>query len=554
MLVKLYVQNYALIKDLDVELENGLTIITGETGAGKSILLGALSLILGSRADTSVLLEKNEKCIVEGTFRIDEYDLSEFFKTNNLDYEPVTILRREINPAGKSRGFINDTPVTVNLLKEIGDRLIDIHSQHQTLMLHDNSFQLNVIDSFTGTTSLREEYKNSYNNYRRLKKEYETAKDKAEKNRADLDYFRFQLNQLNEAKLSEGEQEELEREQELLSHAEEIKLGLSSASVLFSSDSVSILTMLREAKVSLSKIKDYLPQGQEIVGRTESSYIELNDLAGEIEKLTASIDADPHRLAHVNDRLDLIYSLIQKHRVNTLHELLIKREEIIQLVNTIVTSDERMTELESLLSNETAVLKKLSEEISLRRKNILAEVESKITDLLKQLGMPNAKFRILLSHLGDFSPSGTDQIDFLFSANKQIEPENLAKIASGGELSRVMLSLKSLLTRNNNLPTIIFDEIDSGVSGEVADKVGQILAAMGKYMQVVNITHLPQVAARGTKHYHVYKDEAGDSTITRVKLLSPVERVTEVARLLSGSEITETAVRNAKELIKSARK
>jgi DNA repair protein RecN (Recombination protein N) len=553
MLIKLYVQNYALIKDLDVELENGLTIITGETGAGKSILLGALSLILGSRADTSVLLEKNEKCIVEGTFRINEYDLSEFFKTNNLDYEPVTILRREINPAGKSRGFINDTPVTVNLLKEIGERLIDIHSQHQTLMLHDNSFQLNVIDSFAGTTRLREEYKYSYDNYRKLKKEYDTARDNAGRDKADLDYYRFQLIQLDEAKLIEGEQEELEREQELLSHAEEIKLALSSTSGLFSSDTISILTLLREAKLNLSKIKDYLPQGEEITGRTESSYIELNDLADEIEKLAASIDADPHRLAKVNDRLDLIYTLIQKHRVNSLPELLLKREEISQRVKSIVTSDERMAELESLLVTGTAGLSKLSDEISARRKSILTEVEKKITDLLKQLGIPNAKFRIILTRLGDFTPAGTDQVDFLFSANKQIAPENLAKIASGGELSRVMLSLKSILTKNNNLPTIIFDEIDSGVSGEVADKVGQILAAMGKYMQVVNITHLPQVAARGTKHYHVYKDEEGDSTITKVKLLSPEERITEVARLLSGSEITETAVRNARELIKSAR-
>ncbi len=553
MLVKLYVQNYALIKDLDIELENGLTIITGETGAGKSILLGALSLILGSRADTSVLLEKNEKCIVEGTFRIDEYDISDFFKINELDYEPVTILRREINPAGKSRGFINDTPVTVNLLKELGDRLIDIHSQHQTLMLHDNTFQLNVIDSFAGTAKLNDNYKSAYFNYRRLKKEYETAKEKAERNKADLEYFRFQLNQLDESRLIKGEQEELEREQELLSHAEEIKLGLSSASVLLSSDSNSILLLLREAKLSLSRIKNFLPQGEEILGRTESTYIELNDLAGEIERLAASIDADPHRLAQVNDRLDSIYSLIQKHRVNSLNELLLKREEIAQQVISIVTGDERMSELQSLLTNETSRLKKLAEDISGKRKSILIEVEKKITDLLKQLGMPNAKFRILLTPLLDFTSSGTDQADFLFSANKQIEPENLAKIASGGELSRVMLSLKSLLTKNNNLPTIIFDEIDAGVSGEVADKVGQILARMGKYMQVVNITHLPQVAARGTKHYHVYKDEAGDSTITKIKLLNPEERITEVARLLSGSEITETAVRNARELIKSAR-
>lgn len=553
MLVKLYVQNYALIKDLDVELEDGLTIITGETGAGKSILLGALSLILGTRADSSVLLKKNEKCVVEGTFRIENYDLSEFFASNELDYEPVTILRREINPAGKSRAFINDTPVTINLLKELGDRLIDIHSQHQTLMLHDNSFQLSVIDSFAATSKLKDEYKLVYNNFRMLSREFDQLAEKADRNKADLEYLQFQLNQLEEAKLREGEQEELEKEQELLSHAEEIKLGLSNASNLFSSDTTSVLILLREAKAALSKIAEFLPNGEEILRRSESSFIELNDLAGEIEKLAATIDADPHRLAQVNDRLDTLYSLNQKHRVTGLNELIAKREDIRKQLKSIVTSDERMSQVEAALKKETAVLKSLSEGISVKRKNIVADVEKKIIDLLKQLGMPNAKFRVSLTKLQDFTSSGTDHADFLFSANKQVEPENLAKIASGGELSRVMLSLKSLLTKNNNLPTIIFDEIDAGVSGEVADKVGQILAGMGKYMQVVNITHLPQVASRGTKHYHVYKDDSGDSTITRIKLLTESERVIEVARLLSGSEVTETAVKNAKELLKSAR-
>jgi DNA repair protein RecN (Recombination protein N) len=553
MLIKLYVQNYALIKDLDIELENGLTIITGETGAGKTILLGALSLILGTRADTSVLLEKNEKCIVEGTFRIEEYDLAEFFSANEIDYEPVTILRREINPAGKSRAFINDTPVTVNLLKELGDRLIDIHSQHQTLMLNDNSFQLNVIDSFAGTAKLKDEYRTSYKKYRSLKKEYNEVKEKADRNKADLEYYQFQLNQLEDAKLVDGEQEELEKEHELLSHAGEIKLALGTASDLFSSEGKSILASLREAKINLAKIKDFLHQGEEILNRTESSYVELNDIASELEKLTASIEADPGRLARINDRLDTIYALIQKHRVNSLNELIIKREEIKKLIRSIINSDDRLVELDSIFTKETDHLKKLSGDISARRKAILHDVEKKITDLLKQLGMPNARFRISLTSLRDFTPEGIDHADFLFSANKQVEPENLARIASGGELSRVMLSLKSLLTKNINLPTIIFDEIDAGVSGEVADKVGQILAGMGKYMQVVNITHLPQVASRGTKHYHVYKDETGNETITRIKLLSSEERIHEVARLLSGSEITEIAIKNAKELIKAAR-
>ena len=551
MLIKLFVQNYALIRELDVEFENGLTIITGETGAGKSILLGALSLILGTRADSSVLLDKNEKCIVEGTFRIEEYELNEFFISNNIDYEPVSTLRREINPAGKSRAFINDTPVTVNILKELGDRLIDIHSQHQTLMLNDNSFQLNLIDSFSGTAGIKNEYRETYSNYRRLKKEYTSIKEKADKNKADLEYYQFQYNQLDEAKLKSGEQTELEAEQELLGHTEEIKLALGSSSNLFLAEGISILSMLREVKSYLGRIITFLPESESLLSRTESALIELDDLAAEVEKLTVSIEADPQRLAMVNNRLDNIYTLIQKHRVTDLGELIKKKDEIKELIGSIVSSDERIIELETLLDKEASRLKTVSEEISNKRKSVLSDIELRITELLKQLGIPNAKFRITLTHLPEFTTTGIDQADFLFSANKQIAPENLAKIASGGELSRVMLSLKSLLTKNNNLPTIIFDEIDAGVSGEVADKVGQILSGMGKYMQVINITHLPQVASRGTRHYHVYKDDTDNSTFTRVKLLSPEERILEVARLLSGSEVTETAMKNARELLKA---
>src|SRR5664279_1994647 len=310
MLIKLFVQNYALIKELDIELENGLTIITGETGAGKSILLGALSLILGARADSSVLLDKNEKCIVEGTFHIEDYDLNDFFISNELDYETVTTLRREINPAGKSRAFINDTPVTVNLLKELGDRLIDIHSQHQTLMLNDNSFQLNLIDSFSGTANLKSRYTETYLGYRKLKKEYTLLKEKADKNKADLEYFQFQYNQLDEARLTTGEQEELEAEQELLSHSEEIKLALSTSSSLFSAEGISILSMLRDVKVNLSKIRAFITEGENLLNRTESSLIELDDIAAEIEKLAISIEADPGRLVKVNTRLDTIYSSV----------------------------------------------------------------------------------------------------------------------------------------------------------------------------------------------------------------------------------------------------
>jgi DNA repair protein RecN (Recombination protein N) len=552
MLVKLSVHNYALIKELNIGLENGLTIITGETGAGKSILLGALSLILGARADTNVLLDKKVKCVVEGTFRIEGYDLSDFFSINELDFDPLTILRREINPAGKSRAFINDTPVTINLLKELGDRLIDIHSQHQTLMLNDNSFQLNVIDSFAGNSTLRNDYRAVYNNYRKLKKEYIEIREKADQNKADLEYFRFQIIQLDEARLISGEQDELEKEQEILEHAGEIKLALETASILLSSEDKSVLNFLKELKITIGKVKTFLPEAESFYQRADSTFIELNDLTADIEKLSSGIEADPGRLIKVNDRLDLIYSLIQKHRVKDLNELIARHEEITKLVKTIITSDERMEDLELRLEKELNSLKVLADEISVNRINIVSNVELKISELLRQLGMPNGKFRIEINRAHDFNPSGIDKADFLFSANRQVIPENIAKVASGGELTRVMLSLKSLLTKNNNLPTIIFDEIDSGVSGEVADKVGQILSDMGRYMQVINITHLPQVASRGTKHYHVYKDDVGDSTITRVKLLSFDERILEVAKLLSGSEVTETAIKNARELLKAA--
>lgn len=553
MLIKLYVQNYALIQELDISFNNGLTVITGETGAGKSILLGALSLILGTRADTNVLLDKSTKCVVEGTFRIKEYDLKEFFSVNELDYEDVTIFRREINPAGKSRAFINDTPININLLKELGERLIDIHSQHQTLMLNENSFQLNVIDSFAGNSKLRNDYKTVYDNFRKIKKEYTGLTEIAEKNKSDLEYFRFQLSQLEDAKLVRGEQEELEREQEILSHTEEINLALSSASGLMNSVDNSILNQLREVRQHLNRIKGFLPEAESLLSRTESTYIELDDISTEISHLSSKIDADPGRLKFVDERLDLIYSLVQKHRLRNHDELLAKQDELRNLVNSITSSDERLGELSLLLEKEQAVLDEIAGEISSGRTEVIPIMENEISSMLKQLGMPNARFRVELSRAGDFKPTGIDNADFLFSANKQVKPENIARVASGGELSRVMLSLKSLLTMNTNLPTIIFDEIDSGVSGEVADRVGQILSGMGKYMQVINITHLPQVAAKGNEHYHVYKDDTKHSTITRVKLLSSGERVHEIARLLSGSEVTPTAIKNAQELLKAGK-
>ncbi|MFZ0281773.1 MAG: AAA family ATPase, partial [Bacteroidales bacterium] len=386
MLSKLSVQNYALIRELDLNLGEGLTIITGETGAGKSILLGALSLILGTRADSSVLLDKKQKCVVEGLFLTRGTEIDDFFTSNYLDYEVVVILRREINPAGKSRAFINDTPVTINLMKELGDRLIDIHSQHQTLMLHDNTFQLNIIDSFAGTSALRNDYRLTFNNYRKLQKEYNAMMEKAERNKADLEYYRFQLNQLEEARLVKGEQPELEREQELLEHAEEIKLSLSRSSELLSGDEKSVLNLLKEVKSFIGRIGKIIPGGDEFISRIESVYIELDDLVTEIDKLDQKIEADPGKLKAINNRLDQIYSLIQKHRLRDLDELLVKKQEIENFILSIVTSDERLDEVSSFLRKEVDALKNLSGKISEKRRAVLPQIESKITEQLKQLG------------------------------------------------------------------------------------------------------------------------------------------------------------------------
>ena len=549
MLVKLFVQNYALIRQLDISFGEGLTVITGETGAGKSILLGALSLVLGSRADTGVLLDKSVKCVVESAFRITDYDLAGFFSSNELDYDHTTILRREINPAGKSRAFVNDTPVNLNVLRELGERLIDIHSQHQTLMLNESVFQLNVLDSFAGNGKLLGNYRSQYHHYSFLKKEYGMIRDQAEKNKSDLEYFQFQLNQLEAANLRNDEQEELEHEQEILEHAEEIRSALGGSSELLVAGETSLLGMLRNLRNNIGRIRSYLPDAENLYNRLESVYIELDDISAEIERLAATVEDDPGRLRFISERLDMIYTLIQKHRVKDLSELIARKTELKNKVDSIITTDERLGELEKELEKELDALKILGEEISGKRSAVTGEVEEKISGLLRQLGMPNARFMVELTRKKDYTVSGFDNAEFHFTANKQVPPENIARVASGGELSRVMLSLKSLLTRNNNLPTIIFDEIDAGVSGEVADKVGQILSEMGRYMQVINITHLPQVAARGHGHYHVYKDDTEHSTITRVKLLTEEERIFEVAKLLSGSEVTETAMKNARELL-----
>ncbi len=550
MLKKLLVRNYALIRELEIVFDKGLTILTGETGAGKSIILGAMSLILGSRADTSALLNKTEKCIVEGVFDIDYDRLDDFFRRNDLDKSSPAVIRREISPNGRSRAFINDTPVTLDVMKELGSCLIDIHSQHQSLLLGSNNFQLSVIDSFADHNSLLNEYSNLYDEYRKLKKEYGMLADKRDKNIADLDYYAHQLKQLEEQKLVEGEEKDMEAEHEILAHAEEIQDALTGSSELISGGDYSVVSRLNELRRLLERITDFYPDASELIKRTSSVIIELNDIDSEADRKASSVDSDPSRLEFVSQRLDMLNSLMQKHRVSDVKSLIDKREEIRDIVSGIETSDERLSQLESMLDKSFSRLNELSGKISENRNYKVPDIENEMNHLLVELGIPNGRFEIKIDHTDDFTPNGRDHAEFRFSANRQTLPENLARIASGGELSRVMLSLKSLLTDNKSLPTVFFDEIDAGVSGEVATRVGNILSRMGRNMQVINITHLPQVAAHGDMHYYVYKEDEGDSTITYIKLLNENDRLLELARLLSGDEITKASIENARELIK----
>lgn len=549
MLKSLLVQNYALINHLDIQFHPGFSIITGETGAGKSILLGALGLILGQRADTGVLHDKSGKCIVEGVFEIENYDLKSFFEENDIDFEKTTTIRREISESGKSRAFINDTPVNLNLLRDLTARLVDIHSQHETLLLSDSLFQMEVLDVLAGVSSDLSSYKKVYQEFRATERLFAQLMDEARQAATDLDYFQFQLIQLEEARLSAGEQEELEEEQKALSHAEEIQSNLALSSGLLSVGDNSILPVLKEALSALLKVQGFYPKLESLSERLNSSLIELKDISVEIERLAGSIEIDPGRLLLVNERLDLIYGLQQKHKVATVEELLAIRDELAGKVSHIQSYDEEIEKTAHRLEELKKSVASLAVIISEKRKGVVPSMEEKVMDILRNLGIPNASFRISITDLPDYSIHGIDKVVYLFSANKQTTPMELSRVASGGELSRVMLSLKSLVSESRLLPTIIFDEIDAGVSGEIADKMGNILRKMSKGIQLVNITHLPQVASKGDSHYFVYKLDNEKATYTHIKLLNSEERVLEIARMLSGEELTDAAIRNARELM-----
>ncbi|NLE35238.1 MAG: DNA repair protein RecN [Bacteroidales bacterium] len=550
MLRRLTVRNYAIIKELDMAFGEGFTIITGETGAGKSILLGALGLVLGERADTSVLLSHDEKCIVEAEFNIRGYDLEELFNENEVDYDDDAILRREITPSGKSRAFLNDTPVNLGVMKELGSRLIDVHSQHETLLLGNTMFQVRVVDAYADTTALAREYSQEWRRYQLARKQYDAAALDLGRARADHDYYSHQLEEFRAVDLVQGEQETLEKEQEMLSNASEIKEALAKVTAALGGEDVSALSLLRAARLSLSRIAGWLPEAGELEKRMETQLIELDDISYEAEKLNENASADPGRLDYITQRLDTIYSLMQKHRCRDIDELLSVQQKVEEAVADTSDADERIGELKRRSDEAYADVETLAARLSEARNRAADPLAGQITASLRKLGMPHARFEARVKDLAAPGPSGKDAVEFFFSANRQVEPEELSRCASGGELSRVMLCLKSALASSSGLPAIIFDEIDSGVSGEVASMVGSILADMGRKMQVINITHLPQVASRGGMHYHVYKEESDHSTITRVRLLNDEERVTEVARLLSGTTITEAAIRNARELLK----
>ena len=551
MLKRLAISNYALIDNLDISFSNELNILTGETGAGKSIILGALSLILGQRAEGKYFFNQQKKCIIEGTFLVNGFHLTDFFQDNDLDYELETVLRREISSDGKSRAFINDTPVNLAILKKLGEKLIDIHSQHATLEINDEDFQLLVIDTLAGNKNLLVSYNSTYKIYRQTQSRLKELVSQSEQSKSDLDYFQFQFDELEKAQLSEDEQAKLEQELDALTHAEEIKRSLLTAIGALGGSESAAITQIKEAAASLGNTEKYNPELKELHDRLNSSFIELKDILGEIERIEQHSSVDEARLEDINQRLDTLYSLQKKHRVSSNHELINLKNELSEKLSSILFADEDIEKLKHELDVNHAKLLEFSEQLHQSRIKSIPRVENSVKATLHDIGMPHAILQISNERLpeGRFDLNGTDQVKFLFSGNKGQIPLPMNKVASGGELSRLMLSIKSLIAVHTSLPTIIFDEIDTGISGEVALKVGNIMEKLSENMQVIAITHLPQIAARGNAHYTVYKDEQSDVTHTNIRQISSEDRVMELARMLSGNNPGESAISNAKELL-----
>ena len=550
MLTTLHIENYALIERLDITFEGGFSVITGETGAGKSILLGAIGLLLGQRADVKAIRRGATKCIIEAHFEVGAYGMKPFFEANELEYDEECILRRELYASGKSRAFINDSPAPLTLMKELGEQLVDIHSQHQNLLLDKEGFQLNVLDLIGHNEAQLATYNSLYQTWRASKKELEELISTLERERDEEEYLRFQWEQLNEAQLTEGEQEELEQEADVLSHAEEIKAGLYRASNLLNGDEAGVLRQLKEVMHSLSGLMSVYQPAEELTQRLESSYIELKDIAQEAASQEEQVEYNPQRMEEVNERLNLIYTLEKKHRVERVEELLLRQQRFEAKLAILNDGEDRIESLKQQVEEQLQQVVAQANRLSQVRQEAARGIEKEIVERLALLGMPNVRFQVEIGQRKEPGSHGIDTVNFLFSANKNGHLQSISNVASGGETARVMLSLKAMIAGAVKLPTIIFDEIDTGVSGEIADRMADIMQEMGEHnRQVISITHLPQIAARGANHYKVYKEDNDLETNSHIRHLTHEERIEELAHMLSGATLTQAALDNAKALL-----
>lgn len=550
MLRQLYIRNFTLIDELDITFKPGFSVITGETGAGKSIILGAIGQILGNRADARMVKAGCDKCVIEAHFDLSNYDMESFFDDNDIDYEPEDcIIRRELKANGKSRAFINDTPVALTTARELGQQLVDIHSQHQNLLLQKEDFQLNVVDIIAHNSQLLNDYRTLFDGYAKAKAALREKEEECEKDRANEDFLRFQADELVKAQLVDGEQEELEQELETLSHAEDIKGALFDADNLLSGDDRSITQSCKTMLSRLSDIGDVYPAIRQVTERIDSAYIELKDIARDISNLAESIDFDPARLTMANERLDTIYTLQKKHHVESVAELIAIRDNLTARLNDITNSEDMLEDMRRQVEDMHRKATEAAARLTESRQEAARRVTEQLLAQMTSLGMPNARFEIKFE-TKELAVDGADRISYMFSANKNVPLEPIAQVASGGEVARVMLSLKAMISGAVKLPTIIFDEIDTGVSGRVAEMMAQIMRQMGRAdRQVISITHLPQIAALGTTHYKVEKTDTDDTTISRMRMLGHDERITEIAQMLSGSNISDAAIENAKSLL-----
>lgn len=553
MLKQLYIKNFTLIDELDITFQQGFSVITGETGAGKSIILGALHLLLGARADSKQIKNGSSKCVVEAHFDLSHYGLETFFDEFGIDYDANDcIIRREVNDNGKSRAFVNDTPVALTTMRELGEQLIDIHSQHQNLLLQKEDFQLNVVDIIADNAQLRQSYLQAYNEYHKATKRFNDFQEASLKSKENEEFLRFQFSELDKAKLVAGEDEELEQQSRTLSHVEDIKSALYDASSALSSEDGGCVEKTKNASSRLHDITEVFPEIKDVDERISSAYIELKDIAQEIERKLEDVDFDPRQLDEINLRLDLIYALEQKFHASSVDELINEHKRLQDELASIDGGDEQLEQLQQEMQEKYDVAMKLARKLSDARKKAAQKVEEGLKQRLVPLGIPNVKFKIEFKER-DCSPSGIDKVSFLFSANSSTALQPVSQVASGGEISRVMLSLKAMISGAVKLPTIIFDEIDTGVSGRVAEKMAQIMKEMGdNHRQVLSITHLPQIAAIGATHYKVSKEETAQGTISHMQMLTEQERIEEIAQMLSGSDISEAAIANAKTLLKNS--